>query len=58
MGPAAGAAALDARVRAAVGGKVPGRPCRGGGEGVRARSAVGLADLVARAPLGTDLAIP
>jgi CubicO group peptidase (beta-lactamase class C family) len=59
MGPAAGAAALDERVRAAVGGKVPGVALIVvGAEGVRARSAVGLADLAAQAPMRTDLVIP
>jgi hypothetical protein len=59
MGPAAGEVSLDERVRAAVGGKVPGVALVVvGAEGVRARSAVGLADLVAQAPMRTDMAIP
>jgi CubicO group peptidase (beta-lactamase class C family) len=59
MGPAAGEVSLDERIRAAVGGKVPGVALVVvGAEGVRARSAVGLADLVAQAPMRTDLAIP
>jgi hypothetical protein len=50
MGPAAGEVSLDERVRVAVGGKVPGVALVVvGAEGVRARSVVGLADLVAQA---------
>jgi CubicO group peptidase (beta-lactamase class C family) len=59
MGPAAGEAALDERIRVAVGGKVPGVALVVVGiEGVRARSAVGLADLVAQEPMRTDMAVP
>ena len=50
---------LDVRVRAAMGSKVPGVALVVvGPEGVRARSAVGLADLVARSPMRVDLAMP
>jgi CubicO group peptidase (beta-lactamase class C family) len=59
VGPAAGEVSLDERVRVAVGGKVPGVALVVvGAEGVRARSVVGLADLVAQAPMRTDMAIP
>ena len=50
---------LEERVRVAVGGEVPGVALIVvGAEGVRARSAVGLADLVAQEPMRTDMAIP
>jgi hypothetical protein len=48
---------LEEQVRVAVDGKVPGVTLVVvGAEGVRARSAVGLADLVAQAPMSTSLA--
>ena len=50
---------LDERVRTATGGRVPGVALVVvGAEGVRAHSAVGIADLLAQEPMGTDLAIP
>ena len=50
---------LDERVRTATGGRVPGVALIVvGAEAVRARSAVGMADLLAQEPMGTDLAIP
>jgi CubicO group peptidase (beta-lactamase class C family) len=50
---------LDARVRDAMGSKVPGVALIVvGPEGVRARSAMGPADLASGAPMRTDLAIP
>lgn len=51
-------ASLDDRLRAAAG-KVPGVLLLVvGPEGVRARSAVGFADLAARMPMATDIAVP
>lgn len=50
---------LDARVRDTMGTKVPGvAVVIVGPEGVRARSAMGSADLASGAPMRTDLAIP
>ena len=50
---------LDERVRSAMGRKVPGVVLVVvGREGVRARSAVGIADLVAGAPIATDMVVP
>ena len=50
---------LDARVRAVMGSAVPGAALVVvGPEGVRARAAVGAADLVASAPMSTDAAMP
>ena len=50
---------LDAQVLAAVGTRVPGVALLVvGPEGVRGSSAVGLADLIAGTPMGTDLAMP
>jgi hypothetical protein len=47
---------LDDRVRGAVGAKVPGvAVVVVGAEGVRARSAVGIADLISRRPMATDI---
>jgi CubicO group peptidase (beta-lactamase class C family) len=52
-------ATLDEKVRAAVGGRAPGVALViVAGEGVRARSAVGLADLVASEPMTTTMAVP
>src|SRR3954447_1143426 len=50
---------LNARVRDAMGRAVPGVALIVvGREGVRARSAVGTADLARGSPMGTDLAVP
>ena|SRR5437762_145466 len=50
---------LDQRVRALARGKVPGIVLIVvGAEGVRARSVVGMADLVARRPISSDAAVP
>jgi CubicO group peptidase (beta-lactamase class C family) len=50
---------LDERVRIAMGDKVPGVALViVGAEGVRARAAVGLADLVTQKPMATDLLVP
>jgi CubicO group peptidase (beta-lactamase class C family) len=50
---------LNDRVRTAMGRKVPGVGLIVvGPEGVRARSTVGMADLVSRTPMATDLVIP
>jgi CubicO group peptidase (beta-lactamase class C family) len=50
---------LDQKMRAAVGRKAPGAALVVvGGEGVRARSAFGMADLIAGQPMTTQLAMP
>ena len=50
---------LDERVRSAMGRKVPGVALIVvGRDGIRARSAVGSADLVAGTPIATDMVIP
>ena len=50
---------LDERVRAALGTKAPGAALViVGPEGVRARSAVGMADLATKTPMSTDMAVP
>jgi CubicO group peptidase (beta-lactamase class C family) len=50
---------LDDRVRGAVGTNVPGvAVVVVGGEGVRARSTVGIADLISGQPMATDIAFP
>lgn len=50
---------LDAKVAAIVGGTVPGVALVVvGREGIRARSATGLADLASRRPIATDMSFP
>jgi CubicO group peptidase (beta-lactamase class C family) len=50
---------LDGHVRAALGTKAPGVALViVGPEGVRARSAVGMADVASRTPMSTDMGVP